>query len=185
MRSRVYQRETISDSKAGRGASTAAKAEYRIEPGKQEIIVTRVFDAPRDVVFKACTDPDLLARWWGPRRYTTTVDKMDVKPGGVWRFVQKDTAGNEFAFHGVYHEVTAPKRTVQTFEFEGAPGHVLLDTAIFEEADGKTRLTQQSVFQSVEDCDAMVEPGMVEGSTESMDRLAELLAELLRNKGCR
>ena len=175
----------MSESKAGRGVTTMAKAEYQIEPGKQEIVVTRVFDAPRDLVFKACTDPELLARWWGPRRYTTVIDKMEVKPGGMWRFVQSDTAGNEFAFRGVYHEVTAPQRTVQTFEYEGVPGHVLLDTATFEEFDGKTRLTQQSVFQSVEDRDGMVQSGMEEGATESMDRLAELLAELLKEKSAR
>jgi uncharacterized protein YndB with AHSA1/START domain len=175
----------MSDIKAGTGATTMAKTEYQIEPGKQEIRVTRVFDAPRDLVFKACTDPNLLARWWGPRRYTTTVDKMEVKPGGMWRFVQKDPAGNEFAFRGVYHEVTAPRRTVQTFEFEGVPGHVLLDTATFEDFDGKTKLTQQSVFQSVEDRDGMVQSGMEEGSTESMDRLAELLAELLKARSTR
>jgi uncharacterized protein YndB with AHSA1/START domain len=175
----------MSDIKAGRGTTTMAKTDYQIEPGKQEIVVTRVFDAPRDLVFKACTDPNLLARWWGPRRYTTTVDKMEVKPGGMWRFVQKDGAGHEFAFRGVYHEVIASERTVQTFEFEGVPGHVLLDTATFEDFDGKTKLTQQSVFQSVEDRDGMVQSGMQEGSTESMDRLAELLAELLKEKSTR
>ena len=175
----------MSDSKAGRRATTMAKTEYQIEPGKQEIVVTRVFDAPRDLVFKACTDPNLIARWWGPRRYSTVIDKMEVRPGGTWRFVQSDGAGNEFAFHGVYHEITAPERTVQTFEYEGVPGHVLLDTATFEEHDGKTKLTQQSVFQSVADRDGMVQSGMEEGSTESMDRLAELLAELLKEKGAR
>jgi uncharacterized protein YndB with AHSA1/START domain len=175
----------MGDSKTGRGAITMAKTEYQIEPGKQEIVVTRVFDAPRDLVFKACTDPNLIARWWGPRRYTTTVDKMEVRPGGAWRFVQMDDAGHEFAFHGVYHQISAPERTVQTFEFEGVPGHVLLDTATFEEHDGKTKLTQQSVFQSVADRDGMVQSGMEEGSTESMDRLAELLAELLKEKSAR
>lgn len=175
----------MSDSKTGRGATTMPKTEYQIEPGKQEIVVTRVFDAPRDLVFKACTDPNFIAKWWGPRRYMTTVDKMEVRPGGAWRFVQKDDAGNEFAFHGVYHDITAPERTVQTFEFEGVPGHVLLDTATFDESDGKTKLTQQSVFQSVADRDGMVESGMEEGSTESMDRLAELLAELLKERSAR
>jgi uncharacterized protein YndB with AHSA1/START domain len=175
----------MSDIKTRRGATTMAKTEYQIEPGKQEIVVTRVFDAPRELVFKACTDPSLIAKWWGPRRYTTIASKMDVRPGGAWRFVQHDGAGNEFAFSGVYHSVDAPARTVQTFEFEGVPGHVLLDTAIFEEFDGKTKLTQQSVFQSVEDRDGMVQSGMEEGSTESMDRLAELLAELLKEKSAR
>jgi uncharacterized protein YndB with AHSA1/START domain len=175
----------MSDSKTGRGVTTMGKTEYQIEPGKQEITVTRVFDAPRDLVFKACNDPILIAKWWGPRRYSTTVDKLEVKPGGVWRFVQNDDAGHEFAFSGVYHDITAPERTVRTFEFEGVPGHVLLDTATFEEHEGKTKLTQQSVFQSVADRDGMVQAGMEEGSTESMDRLAELLAELLKEKGAR
>ncbi len=113
---------------------------------------------------------------------STTIDKMEARPGGEWRFVQRDKAGNEFAFRGVYHEVKGPERTVQTFEFEGMPGHVALDTATFEEIEGKTRLTQQSVFQSVADRDGMVQSGMEKGATESMDRLAELLAELLKEK---
>lgn len=175
----------MSDIKTGRGRATMAKTEYQIEAGKQEIVVTRVFDAPRDLVFKACTDPNLISKWWGPRRYTTKVDKMEVKPGGAWRFVQSDAAGNVFAFRGVYHDISAPERTVQTFEFEGVPGHVLLDTATFEEFDRKTKLTQQSVFQSVADRDGMVQAGMEEGSTESMDRLAELLADLLKEKSSR
>jgi len=133
----------MNEIKAGRGQTIMAKTEYQIEPGKQEIVVRRVFDAPRDLVFKACTDPNLIAKWWGPRRYTTTVDKMEVRPGGAWRFIHRDDAGNEFAFSGVYHDITAPERTVQTFEFEGLPGHVMLDTATFEELDGKTKLTQQ------------------------------------------
>ena len=175
----------MSDSKTGRGATAMSKTEYQIEPGKQEIVVTRVFDAPRDLVFKACTDPNLIASWWGPRRLTTTIDKMEVKPGGMWRFVQRDIEGHVFAFHGVYHEVTVPERCVQTFEFEGVPGHVAMDTTTFEEVDGKTKLTQQSVFQSVEDRDGMVQSGMQEGASESMDRLAELLAELVKEKSAR
>jgi uncharacterized protein YndB with AHSA1/START domain len=101
---------------------------------------------------------------------------MDVRPGGAWRFVQRDPDGNEFAFNGVYHEVLPPERLVYTFEFEGVPGHVLLETVTFEELDGKTRLTDRSVFQTVEDRDAMVQSGMESGAKEAMDRLAELLA---------
>lgn len=110
---------------------------------------------------------------------------MEVKPGGTWRFVQRDAAGNVFAFHGVYHDVTAPERCVQTFEFEGVPGHAALETSTFEEFDGKTKLTQQSVFQSVADRDGMVQSRMEEGASESMDRLAELLAELVKEKSAR
>lgn len=148
------------------------------EPGKQEIVITQVLNAPRERVFKTCTDPILIPRWWGPRNLTTTVDKMDVRPGGVWRFVQRDADGNEYAFKGVYHDITPSERLVFTFEFEGMPGHVLLETMTFEEDDGKAKLTDRSVFQTVEDRDGMLESGMEEGATETMDRLAELLAKV-------
>jgi uncharacterized protein YndB with AHSA1/START domain len=145
------------------------------EQGKQEIIITRVFDAPPALVFKTYTDPGLIPQWWGPRYLITTVDKMEVRQGGIWRFVQRDGDGNVFAFHGVYHTIAASERLVHTFEFEGMPGHVILETVTFEELDGKTRLVDQSVFQSVEDRDGMLQEGMEGGAAESMDRLAELL----------
>jgi len=148
------------------------------ERGKQEVIITRLYDAPRNFVFRAYTDPDLIAQWWGPRRFTTAIDKMEVRPGGLWRYVQHDDAGNKYAFHGVYHEVLSPERIVATFEFEGMPGHVSLDTAVFEETGGKTKVTSRSVFQSVEDRDGMLKSGMEEGVYETMDRLAELLGKL-------
>jgi uncharacterized protein YndB with AHSA1/START domain len=153
-----------------------AKTEFEVVPGKQEVVMTRVFDAPRELVFKTCADPKLFSKWWGPRRLTTHVERMEVKPGGSWRVVQSDDAGHEFAFHGVYHDVVSPERTVQTFEFEGAPGHVLLQTATFDDVGGKTRLTMKSIYESIEDRDAMVQTGMESGATESMERLAELLA---------
>ncbi len=147
------------------------------EPGKQEIIMTRVFDAPRELVFKVMTDPKLIPQWWGPRRLTTIVDKMDARPGGVWRFINRDASANEFAFHGVYHDIASPERLVYTFEFEGVPGHVLLETVRFELLDGKTKLIDHSVFQSVEDRDGMLQSGMEEGASESLDRLDDLLSE--------
>jgi uncharacterized protein YndB with AHSA1/START domain len=146
------------------------------ESGKQEFVIARIFDAPRELVFKAYTDPKRIPEWWGPKRLTTTVDRMDVIPGGIWRIVQRDPDGNEYAFHGVYHEVLAPERLVGTFEFEGTPGHVSLETTAFEEHNGKTRLTSRSVFQSVEDRDGMLQEGMEEGVIETMDRFAGLLA---------
>ena len=101
---------------------------------------------PGRFCFKAYTDPKLIPQWWGPKRFTTIVDQMDVKPGGVWRFAQHDREGHEYAFHGVYHAILSPERIVSTFEFEGAPGHVSLETAIFEEHDGKTKLTGKVRF---------------------------------------
>lgn len=154
-----------------------AKINLIAEPGKQEIIITSTLDAPRDLVFKAYTDPNAIPQWWGPRGLTTVVDQMDVRPGGIWRFVHRDAEGNEYGFHGVYHDVVSPERIVSTFEFEGMPGHVLLATMTFEEQDGKTKLTDASVFQSVEDRDGMLQSGMEGGASESMDRLEELLAK--------
>lgn len=151
------------------------KLDLVAKPGTHAIVITRVFDAPRALVFKAHTDPHLIPKWWGPRSHTTRVDKMDVEPGGTWRFVSQDADGNEFAFHGVYHEVAASELLVYTFEFEGMPGHVSLETGTFEEHDGQTTLKGNSVFQTVEDRDGMLESGMEGGATESMERLAELL----------
>jgi uncharacterized protein YndB with AHSA1/START domain len=160
-----------------KGENSMSKTDLYAEPGKQEVIVSRSFDAPRELVFKAFTDPKLIVQWWGPRYLTTTIDRMEVKEGGRWRFVQRDPSGEVSAFHGVYHAVIAPERLVQTFEYEGMPGHVLLETITFEEQNGKTRVTSQSVYQSVEDRDGMVASGMEQGESESAERLAELLAK--------
>lgn len=151
------------------------KTNITAEPGKNEIVITRVLDAPRELVFKTITDPNLIGRWWGPARFTTIVDKMEVKPGGLWRYVQGDTEGNEYGFHGVYHEITSPERIVQTFEFEGMPGHVSLETVRLEDEGGKTRWTSIAVYQSLEDRDGMVQSGMESGARELMERLATLV----------
>ena len=151
------------------------------EPGKQEIVITREFDAPRELVFKAVTDPTLIPQWWGPRYLSTEVDKMDMRPGGQWRFINRDAQGTEYAFHGVYHEVLAPERVIDTFEFEGLPetGHVTLETMKLEALPGgRTRLIAQSVFQSVADRDGMLQGGMEEGVNDTYDRLAELLKKM-------
>ncbi len=103
---------------------------------------------------------------------------MDVKPGGVWRFINRDTDGNEYGFHGVYHEIMAPQRIVQTNEFEGMPGHVSLETATLEEQDGKTKMTVKAVYQTLEDRDGVLQSGMEAGASETYDRLAEILAKV-------
>lgn len=149
-----------------------------VEPGKQEIFMTRMFDAPRELVFKAYTDPTLIARWWGLRQNTTLIDEMEARPGGKWRFVERDPDGQEFAFHGVYHDVVAAERIVQTFEFEGMAGHVVMETSTFEDVGGKTKVIAQSIFQSVADRDGMVASGMEYGAEEGYQRLDELLATL-------
>lgn len=151
------------------------------EPGKQEIVITREFNAPRELVFKAFTDPQLYVQWLGPRDLTMTLEKFEPKSGGAWRYIHRDKEGNEYAFHGVNHEVTAPERIIGTFEFEGLPeaGHVTLETARFEALPGdRTRLTVQSVFQSVEDRDGMLQSGMEGGMNDSYSRLDELFEKL-------
>lgn len=151
------------------------------EPGKQELFITREFDAPRELVFKAHTDPDLFVRWLGPRNLTTRLETFEPVSGGRWRYIQKDERGNEFAFHGVHHEVLAPKRIIGTFEFEGLPesGHVMLETITFEALPGgRTRLTGHSVFQTVADRDGMVQAGMESGVVDGYERLDEILEAL-------
>jgi len=162
--------------------TTMPKTEYTIEPGKQDITTTVVLDAPRDLVFKAYTDPEIFAKWWGPARYTNVVEKFDARSGGEWRVIQRGADGSEYAFRGVNHSVDAPERICQTFEFEGVPGHVALQTATFEPLGNKTRITAQIVFQSVMDRDAMVGSGMQSGADESMERLAALLETLKAGK---
>lgn len=144
-------------------------------PSDREIMMTRVFDAPRELVFNAYTDPRAIAQWWGPRAYTTVVDQLDLRPGGTWRFINRNAEGVEFGFRGEYREIVPPERLVSTFEFEGMPGHVALNTAIFEEHDGKTTVTATSLFETVEDRDGMLNSGMESGARESWDRLAEYL----------
>jgi uncharacterized protein YndB with AHSA1/START domain len=142
----------------------------------REIVSERVFDAPRERVFAVYTDPQLIPRWWGPRRMTTTVDEMDVRVGGKWRFVHSESDGTEQCFRGVYREVTPPERLVQTFEWEGLPGHVIVETVSFEEVEGRTKVRTESLFHTTEERDGMLASGQEGGLTESHDRLAELLA---------
>ncbi len=151
------------------------------EPGKLEMTITREFDAPRELVFKAFIDPKLYVQWLGPRGITTTLETFEPRSGGSWRYIQKDQNGNEYAFHGVNHEVTAPERIITTFEFEGLPekGHVVLQTARFVSLPGgRTKMTSESVFQSVADRDGMLQSGMEEGVNDSYDRLDELLKKM-------
>jgi len=146
-------------------------------PSDREIVSERVFDAPRDRVFAAFTDPELIPQWWGPRDQTTIVDQMDVRPGGAWRFVIRDSDGAENGFRGTYREVSPPERIVQTFEWEGMPGHVLVETVTLEDLGGRTKMTNISLFHTTEERDGMLASGMESGMSESHDRLDELLAK--------
>jgi uncharacterized protein YndB with AHSA1/START domain len=155
-----------------------AKTEFTVVPGRPEVVVSGVFNTRKANVYRACTDSSLIPQWWGPANLTTKVEKHELWQGGQWRFVQHDRQGKEFVFRGVYHTVIPAERLTYTFEFEGMPGHVMLVTDTYAEADGKTKWTEQSVYQSVEDRDAMIDTGMENGERESMDRLETLLEKM-------
>ena len=161
--------------------TTKNKTTITAEPGKQELFITREFDAPRELVFKAYTDPKLYVQWLGPRDLKMTLETFEPQSGGRWRYIHTDSNGNVYGFHGVFHDVTTPERMIQTFEFEGLPesGHVVLETLKLEALPGgRTRTTIQSVFQSVADRDGMIRSGMEKGVNEGYQKLDEFLEKL-------
>jgi uncharacterized protein YndB with AHSA1/START domain len=150
------------------------------EPGKQELFITREFDAPRELVFKAHTNPELYVQWLGPHGYEMKLETFEPHSGGRYRYIHRDPNGNEYGFHGMFHEISE-ELMIQTFEFEGLPekGHVSLDTMRLEKLPGdRTRITIHSVFQSVADRDGIVQSGMERGLSEGHARLDELLGKL-------
>ena len=156
-----------------------AKTGIIAEPGTQQIVITREFDAPRELVYRAYTDPELLVQWLGPKRLTMTVERHELRDGGRYRYIHSDENGFEAGFRGVFHGgPSLESGVVRTFEFEGYPGHVSLETLTLEERDGKTLSRAVSVFQSVEDRDGMIASGMEAGVNEGMEKLDKLLARL-------
>jgi len=144
-------------------------------PGAQSISFWREFDASAALVFRAHTEADLVPKWTGPRGTQVTIRDFDARTGGRWSYVVSGDGG-EWGFHGSFHEVTAPSRIVQTFEFEGQPGHPTLEVLSFADIDGgRSRVEGLSIFLSVEDRDAMLSD-MDSGMDENFDRLDELLA---------
>jgi len=150
--------------------------QFIAEPGKQELSFGGEFDAPPSSLWRAYTDPAIVPYWVGPKMFKNVVDRMDVRVGGMWRFVHSNPDGIEYAFHGIYHLLDEPRQLVFTLEFEGLPGHVLLDTVTFKDlGNGKTLLTDQSVFQSVKDRDGMVAGGMKQATFDGLKQLEELI----------
>ena len=146
------------------------------DPDVPFVRITREFDAPPEKVFRAHTDPVLVAQWLGPRRLEMRVDYYDCRTGGSYRYVMIGD-GNEFGFHGCFHEVRPSELIVQTFTFEGAPDGVALERLVLEDlGDGRTRLTVTSLVDSSEGRDAFLASGMEEGVREGYERLDELLA---------
>ena len=141
-----------------------------------EIMMSRTFSAPRELVYQACTQPRHMAQWWGPRGYTLPVCEMDVRPGGAYHFVQRGTDGSDHPFSGVFREVVPPERLVMTQIYEPYPDNELVVTINFRDlGNGQTRLEEHMLFDSVQSRDGMVAAGMEAGARDSMDRLAELL----------
>jgi uncharacterized protein YndB with AHSA1/START domain len=158
----------------------ANKTLVTAEPGKMELFITREFDAPRELLFRAHTESDLYGQWVGPHGMSMEIEKMDARDGGSYVFTH-ERDGQKYKFHGVYHEVLAPERIIGTFEFDGLPetGHVILGTTKFEDlGGGRSRLVHQSVFQSAADRDGMIQSGMEGGVADGYEKLDELMASM-------
>ena len=145
-----------------------------------EVVMTRVFDAPRELVYQVCTEAQHMAEWWGPAKLSLPVCEMNVRPGGTYRFVQRDDDGTEYPFRGEFREVVAPSRLVMTQIFEPYADHEMLVTLTFEDlGNGRTRLTDHMRFDTIESRDATLAAGMESGARESYDRMAALLERLI------
>jgi uncharacterized protein YndB with AHSA1/START domain len=161
---------------------TTNETKITAEPGKQDVYIIREFDAPRELVFKAHEDPELIKQWLGPRDRVVRIDYYNSESGGSYRYIIEDKVGKEIAaFNGAIHEVTAPERIIQTFEFEGLPqrGHVTLDCMTFEVLPGnRTKVTTHSVCRTQSDRDAMMASGMESGVNEGYEKLDEILKKM-------
>ena len=147
-------------------------------PGTHAITITREFDAPVDKVYRAMTEPELIARWMGPRYLTNVETTNDPRHGGTWTLVQRDPDGNEYAFRGVFHGEQSPELSMRRFEWLGMPGHVSFETLRREDlGNGRTRANSVSVFTSTEDRDGMA-TSMESGVVEGYERLDEILESL-------
>ena len=144
-------------------------------PTDCEIVLTRVFDAPRNMVFDAFTKPELLKRWFGPRGWNLVTCEVDFRVGGKWRFILQGPDSRKMGMYGVYREIDAPKRTVHMESFDDFPGESQV-TSVWIEQNGKTTLIATVLAASKEARDAVLESGMEHGAAETYDRLAELLA---------
>ncbi len=152
-----------------------AASSFVADTTDRELVITRVIDAPRPLVFKAWTEPEQVARWWGPQGFVTTFCEMDIRPGGKFRFCMRSPSGSDHWKRGVYREIVAPERIVFTFAWQdatGNPGHELLTTVTFAEQGRKTRLTlHQALFETVEGCD-----DHRRGWTSCLERFADYMA---------
>jgi uncharacterized protein YndB with AHSA1/START domain len=145
--------------------------------GDREIVMTRVFDAPRQLVFDAFTKPELLKRWFGPRGWSLVVCDVDLRVGGGFRFVLRGPDGKDMGMRGVYREIVPPERSVHMESFDDYPGESQV-TAVLTEERGRTTLTATVLYPSPEVRDIVIQSGMEHGAAESYDKLAEMLASM-------
>ena len=156
--------------------TSTRETQITADPNVPLIRIVREFDAPREKVFRAHTDPDLVVQWLGPRNTEMRIDHYDCRTGGSYRYIHTSD-GNEYGFHGCFHEVRPSEVIVQTFTFEGEPEGVALERLVLEDlGDGRTRLTATSLVDSFEARDAVLSSGMEYGIRESYERLDDLLA---------
>ena len=163
-------------------AQTAASGQDRTTltlPSPRELVISRVFDAPREIVFEATTKPEHVKRWWGPRAMEMVDCRIDFRVGGSYRYAVRTPDGMEVAFSGIYREIDAPSRIVHTEGYEAMPGHDYLATVTYDEKDGRTTLTVHLLYQTPEDRDGHIASGMESGMRETWQRLDELIAKLV------
>lgn len=160
--------------------TTTGKLRVEVLDDRPAVVITRVFNAPRELVFKAYTSCEHVSRWWGPSRHTFASCSMDFVEGGTWRFVLRNANGDEYPFTGEYREIQAPERLTWTFTFDIEPFNAFpaVETMVFTEEDGRTTLTGTSTYPSFEIRDQVVTTGMEEGAAETYDRLEEYAAGL-------
>jgi uncharacterized protein YndB with AHSA1/START domain len=157
------------------------KTKLTADPGRRDLTLIREFDAPRELVFKAYTDPKLYVQWLGPENSSTRLEKFEPWSGGTWRYTTTDNEGKTYRFHGVNHEVTAPERIIDTFEWDDLPekGHVSLEKAEFETLPGnRTKVTSHTVYFSPQDRDAMMQGGMEQGIEKMFEKFDTLLEQM-------
>ena len=174
----------VTDTAHSEGADTVAPQQLGNDRTKayadgQELVMERIFDAPRELVWNVMTDPARVTNWWGPHGYTTTVEEMDVRPGGRWRWINHTTGGENAPFKGEYLEVVPFERIVQTqiFDVPGFDDRAAINTMTFEDLGGRTRVVARSRFPSVEDLEGAVAQGMIGGALDTYDRLADEIAK--------
>jgi uncharacterized protein YndB with AHSA1/START domain len=149
-------------------------------PSEKELLITSIINAPRELTFSTMTNPKYITKWWGPKKVTTTIDQMEFKPKGMWRFIETDHSGNIYAFNGIYDEIIENEKIMYTYEFENMLGHILVETITLEDNKNKTKINDKVHFHNVLDRNYLLKYGFDKWTLESMEKLTNLV-ETLKN----